>query len=45
MIGGNKNIYKDRAVLLLEHFETHVNMLVSGLKQVDVMDTIKSYID
>lgn len=38
----NKNTYKERAILLLEHFENDVQMLVGGLKQVDVMDTIKN---
>ncbi|CAI6377238.1 unnamed protein product [Macrosiphum euphorbiae] len=37
-----KNIYKERALLLLNHFENNMQMLVGGLKQLDIIGTIKN---
>lgn len=37
-----KNIYKERASLLLNHFENNMQVLVGGLKQLDVIGTIKN---
>ncbi|KAL5239173.1 hypothetical protein ACI65C_006583 [Semiaphis heraclei] len=37
-----KNIYKERALLLLNHFENNMQVLVGGLKQLDIIGTIKN---
>lgn len=46
MISGlrKNNIYKDRAILLFEHYENNVNILVGGFKQIDIIDTLKIYL-
>jgi len=37
-----KNIYKERALLLFNHFENNMQVLVGGLKQLDIIGTIKN---
>jgi len=37
-----KNIYKERTLLLLNHFENNMQVLVGGLKQLDIIGTIKN---
>lgn len=37
-----KNIYKERVLLLLNHFENNMQVLVGGLKQLDIIGTIKN---
>lgn len=39
-----KNMCRERAILLLDHFQKDIKMLVGALKQVDAMDTIKNII-